>query len=96
MNSHIFHSNHRNKLGDCLNDEPQESLFHDDNMLPGSIYDADFQCDLLFPNMNVRACKTSEDIFCKSLYCKTKPTSCSSNGDPPADGTKCGVNMVSN
>lgn len=82
-----------NNLGECLNDEPQESLYKDRNMLPGTLYDAEYQCNLAFPGSKV--CGGDPEKFCAQILCQTSPTSCMSNGEPFADGTKCGVNKVS-
>lgn len=77
-----------NNLGGCLNDEPQETSYPIPNMLPGSIYDPDYQCNLIFPNST--HCPINMDKFCEKLYCKTGPETCRSNSEPPADGSKCG------
>lgn len=82
----------RNGLGNCLNDEPEESLFQATNMPPGSVYGSDFQCNLDFPGSTT--CKLDQVKLCEKLFCKTGAT-CHSKGEPPADGTKCGENMVS-
>ncbi|XP_072392013.1 A disintegrin and metalloproteinase with thrombospondin motifs 12-like [Diabrotica undecimpunctata] len=79
-----------NNLGDCLNDEPEVSIYSMRNALPGTIYDSDAQCDIMFPGSTT--CILEEEEFCATLYCKTEPGSCSSRGEPPADGTKCGNN----
>ncbi|XP_065156708.1 A disintegrin and metalloproteinase with thrombospondin motifs 12-like isoform X2 [Atheta coriaria] len=79
-----------NDLGECLNDEPEISLYKDNNMLPGTIYDAKYQCQMEFPGSSV--CKVSPEKFCDRLLCRTEPGTCMSNGEPPVDGTKCGEN----
>ncbi|XP_017779110.1 PREDICTED: A disintegrin and metalloproteinase with thrombospondin motifs 12-like, partial [Nicrophorus vespilloides] len=79
-----------NDLGECLNDEPQVSLFEDKNMLPGTIYDAKYQCQMEYPGSSV--CEGTPERFCRRLLCKTEPDRCKTNGEPPADGTKCGDN----
>lgn len=79
-------------LGECLNDEPSISLNSDTNMPPGALYDADYQCNAEYPGK--KACKQDPEKFCKRLMCQTDPETCSSHGDPPADGTKCGENKV--
>ncbi|KAF5270821.1 hypothetical protein FQA39_LY18869 [Lamprigera yunnana] len=81
-----------NNLGECLNDEPQESLYQETDMLPGTIYDAKYQCNMFFPGSE--PCHVSPEKFCKQLFCKVSPSSCTSNGEPPADGTKCGENKA--
>lgn len=82
----------RNNLGECLNDEPEISLYQMKNTLPGSVYDADSQCNMNFPNSTV--CIINDENFCEMLLCKTSPTTCMSKEEPPADGTKCGENKV--
>ncbi|KAJ8970173.1 hypothetical protein NQ317_016646, partial [Molorchus minor] len=79
-----------NGLGDCLNDEPQTSLYQYKNALPGTVYDALAQCELNYPGSTV--CLMNQDKFCESLLCQTSPASCMGNEEPPADGTKCGEN----
>ncbi|CAH1113494.1 unnamed protein product [Psylliodes chrysocephalus] len=79
-----------NNMGDCLNDEPEVSIYAYKAALPGTIYDPEQQCDLMFPGSSV--CMMDESKFCEMLLCKTTPTECTSNREPPADGTKCGSN----
>lgn len=64
-----------------------------ERMLPGAMYGADEQCKMMYP-ASTSACKATEDKFCKMLRCKNTPTTCISNGEPPADGTKCAENKV--
>lgn len=84
--------NSRNGLGDCLLDEPEVSLYKVADVLPGTVYDADQQCKILFPGSS--KCSTEADTFCEMLMCEVKPKSCMSDREPPADGTKCGENKV--
>lgn len=86
----------RSGLGECLEDVPEVSLFDEVNeMLPGAVYDADYQCDDEFPGM--KHCILEQSKICEMLYCKAQDgLSCVSNGEPPADGTKCGDKMVRN
>lgn len=77
-------------LDDCLSDRCTSGIHQFPNALPGTIYDGDTQCDMLFPNSSL--CATDEQNFCKTLMCQIDPESCISNGEPPADGTKCGPN----
>ncbi|CAH1118875.1 unnamed protein product [Phaedon cochleariae] len=79
-----------NNLGDCLNDEPEISLYSYRNALPGTIYDADAQCEIAYPGSTI--CVLDQEKFCEILLCKTSDDSCMSNDEPPADGTKCGSN----
>lgn len=80
-------------MGDCLNDEPEISLYQYKNALPGTIYDAEQQCNILYPDSKL--CSMDPDKFCEILMCQTEPKMCLSNEEPPADGTKCGQNKVS-
>lgn len=90
----VFFFFFRNHLGDCLTDEPADSVYKDIEMMPGSVYDTDTQCRFLFTNSTF--CEANPDKMCEKLFCKVTPTSCRSNGEPPADGTKCGENMWCN
>ncbi|XP_053976514.1 A disintegrin and metalloproteinase with thrombospondin motifs 7-like [Hylaeus volcanicus] len=76
-------------LGECLNDDPKNppEKFKYPNMLPGAMYGADFQCDMMFPGSVM--CQNSPS--CDVLWCKANST-CVSRGVPMADGTKCGEN----
>lgn len=87
----MFYKLKRSKLGECLIDEPKVSQYKMDEMLPGSIYDGNFQCRLLFNT--TKQCHVSENKACEKLYCeihKGGKKICRTNGDPPADGTSCG------
>ncbi|XP_076231370.1 A disintegrin and metalloproteinase with thrombospondin motifs 1 [Calliopsis andreniformis] len=82
-------------LGECLNDNPKKpsEKFTLPNMLPGAMYDANFQCSMIYPGS--RLCKNHLDELCKRMWCETNQTGiggCNSNGAPPAEGTKCGEN----
>ncbi|XP_034196359.2 A disintegrin and metalloproteinase with thrombospondin motifs 7 isoform X1 [Osmia lignaria lignaria] len=76
-------------LGECLNDDPKNppNKFAYPNMLPGAMYDADFQCRMMFPES--KHCPNSRLRVCDKLWCNTN-ASCYSRGAPMADGTKCG------
>ncbi|XP_043259689.1 A disintegrin and metalloproteinase with thrombospondin motifs 7-like [Colletes gigas] len=76
-------------LGECLNDDPKNppEKFKYPNMLPGAMYGAEFQCDMMIPGSVV--CPKSPD--CSLLWCQSN-SSCFSRGSPMADGTKCGEN----
>ncbi|CAD7087041.1 unnamed protein product [Hermetia illucens] len=76
-----------NNLGSCLSDEPHASSYKYDEILPGVMYDADYQCSLIFTNST--HCPVEPELFCDKLFCKVSPFKCQSNGQPPADGTKC-------
>ncbi|KAL3280841.1 hypothetical protein HHI36_004070 [Cryptolaemus montrouzieri] len=77
-------------LGECLNDEPQTSLYKQTNILPGVVYDAQAQCEITYPGSTYEI--YDPEKFCELTYCKTSPTSIQSTGHPYADGTKCGEN----
>ncbi|XP_076766964.1 A disintegrin and metalloproteinase with thrombospondin motifs 12 [Xylocopa sonorina] len=76
-------------LGECLNDDPRNppERFKYPHMLPGAMYDGDFQCRMTFPNSKL--CLQAEYQECGSLWCQVN-ASCLSQGVPMADGTKCG------
>ncbi|XP_076665038.1 A disintegrin and metalloproteinase with thrombospondin motifs 7-like [Andrena cerasifolii] len=80
-------------LGDCLNDNPKNpsEKLKLPNMLPGAMYDGDYQCNLVFPGSKV--CPTSK-ADCDRLWCTKDPpdTGCRTLGATVADGTKCGEN----
>ncbi|XP_066903707.1 A disintegrin and metalloproteinase with thrombospondin motifs 6 [Halyomorpha halys] len=72
----------------CLEDYPA-SEFKVTDILPGVMYDADYQCQqLLTPE--ARSCCVVGD--CQSLACDFEGTSCTNTGVMPAPGTSCGVN----
>ncbi|GJQ74293.1 hypothetical protein Trydic_g19190 [Trypoxylus dichotomus] len=80
-----------NDLGECLNDEPDVSLFQFSEMLPGAVYDVDYQCNWIMPGS--RKCRVELSDFCVMLVCgREGEGTCESDGNPPADGTKCGEN----
>ncbi|PSN50868.1 A disintegrin and metalloproteinase with thrombospondin motifs 12 [Blattella germanica] len=80
-------------FGDCLLDEPQNHNFEGIDMPPGAMYDANFQCQQIFNRLDIVFCDQGPRLNCEELYCKVKPNSCTSDRQPPADGTSCGVNM---
>ncbi|KAI4459047.1 adamts a disintegrin and metalloprotease with thrombospondin motifs protease [Holotrichia oblita] len=80
-----------NDLGECLNNEPESSLFQFLGMLPGAVYDVDYQCNWILPGS--RRCRVDLADFCTMLACgREGEGTCESDGNPPADGTKCGEN----
>ncbi|KAF5307128.1 hypothetical protein FQR65_LT07112 [Abscondita terminalis] len=81
-----------NNLGECLNNQPQDSIYKETGMLPGAMYDGKYQCNMIFPGSDL--CSVSPQKFCKQLMCQDSPTSCVTNTEPPADGTRCGENKV--
>ncbi|KAK9869843.1 hypothetical protein WA026_003569 [Henosepilachna vigintioctopunctata] len=78
-------------LGECLNDEPQSSIYKQTDVLPGVVYGAKEQCEIAFPGTTYQ--NYDPDKFCEMAYCKISPTKISSTGHPYVDGTKCGENM---
>lgn len=79
------------KLGECMNDEPIERAYKfDESLLPGTIYDADFQCRMLFGE-NVKVCQWNVETICERLICQIGDK-CRTNGEQAADGTSCGSN----
>ncbi|KAK0077615.1 hypothetical protein PV326_009942, partial [Microctonus aethiopoides] len=90
--SRTFISNLLNSdLGDCLINNPKNppAKFQYPNMLPGAMYDSDFQCRMMEPN--TVTCDLGGTVNCETLWCRTK-RNCISNDSPPAEGTKCGEN----
>lgn len=77
-------------LGECLNDEPQVSLYKQTNVLPGVVYDAQAQCEIVFPGSKTE--NFDPENFCKIMFCATTPDAVQSLGAPYVDGTKCGEN----
>ncbi|XP_063991205.1 A disintegrin and metalloproteinase with thrombospondin motifs 12-like [Diachasmimorpha longicaudata] len=78
-------------LGECLNNDPRNppAKYKLPNMLPGAMYDADFQCNLQEKGSVI--CPRGQELACEQLWCKNG-TKCFSNNAPPAEGTKCGEN----
>ncbi|KAK0073476.1 hypothetical protein PV326_013373, partial [Microctonus aethiopoides] len=75
-------------LGDCLINDPtnRPTNYQYPNMLPGAMYDSDFQCYMLTPT----------SVTCDSsgkLWCRVGMRQCFSDDLPPADGTRCGPNQ---
>lgn len=90
--SNIFLNNFfDNNLGECLSNEPKETPYKLDELLPGSVYDATYQCDLYIKNS--KPCPWKKDAMCERLFCTRNETDCYTNGNPPADGTECGSNQ---
>lgn len=82
-------------MGECLNDEPKESPFKFNEVLPGTVYDANYQCGLLYPNSTL--CTANGEKMCDKLFCEVVVNGkkrCRSNGEPPVDGTKCAHDKV--
>ena len=80
-----------NNLGECLSNEPKETPYKLDELLPGTVYDAAYQCDMYIKNS--KPCSWKKDAMCDRLFCVKNGTNCYTNGNPPADGTECGSGM---
>ena len=77
------------KLGECLNDEPPDSPYKlDDSLLPGTIYDGNFQCRMSF-DKDSKVCQSGLQNICEKLWCENGKK-CSYKGAVAADGTSCG------
>ncbi|XP_044750443.1 A disintegrin and metalloproteinase with thrombospondin motifs 12-like [Coccinella septempunctata] len=77
-------------LGECLNDEPQKSIYKQTEILPGVVYDAQAQCEMMYPGSKYET--YDPENFCELVYCKTSPTVIQTTGHSYVDGTKCGEN----
>ncbi|XP_033312018.1 A disintegrin and metalloproteinase with thrombospondin motifs 12-like [Bombus bifarius] len=82
-------------LGECLTDDPRNppEKFKYPDMLPGAMYDGNFQCDMNFPGSKICPGDTGRDAMCEMLWCEGKNGSCFSRGSPMAEGSKCGENL---
>uniref|UniRef100_A0A1B6CIH1 Peptidase M12B domain-containing protein n=1 Tax=Clastoptera arizonana TaxID=38151 RepID=A0A1B6CIH1_9HEMI len=84
--THLFD----NQLGECLLDEPKDHNYPLPDMPSGAVYGADEQCKFIFGNDYISA-DVGGGKFCEQLWCKVpSDTNAITNGDPAADGTKCG------
>ncbi|KAK0181581.1 hypothetical protein PV327_003854 [Microctonus hyperodae] len=79
------------ELGDCLMNDPKNpsEKFQYPNMLPGAMYDSDFQCSMMEPK--AVTCLIGGNFDCTMLWCRMGMT-CMTEDTPPAEGTKCGEN----
>ncbi|XP_054899736.1 A disintegrin and metalloproteinase with thrombospondin motifs 15a [Poeciliopsis prolifica] len=80
--------------GDCLLDQPQKTLVLPD-VLPGSSYDLDRQCELAFGEGS-KPCPFLQPP-CSRLWCTGKSSGhlvCMTRHFPWADGTRCGDGQV--
>lgn len=80
-----------NGLGDCLLDEPQDHDFKLPQMLPGVIYDREWQCTDYYGPTN-KPCNLGPERSCKHLSCAPSGFGRCKTKGPPADGTSCGTN----
>ncbi|XP_011305247.1 A disintegrin and metalloproteinase with thrombospondin motifs 12-like [Fopius arisanus] len=78
-------------LGECLNNDPRNppAKYKLPDMLPGAMYDANFQCSL--DEKTSVLCERGQGLNCEQLWCKNG-TTCFSRNAPPAEGTKCAEN----
>uniref|UniRef100_A0A8C1TET6 Peptidase M12B domain-containing protein n=1 Tax=Cyprinus carpio TaxID=7962 RepID=A0A8C1TET6_CYPCA len=79
--------------GECLLDEPSGRTYNLPNQLPGQLYNANRQCELIFgPGSQV--CPFMKQ--CKRLWCTSAEgdhKGCRTQHMPHADGTECGYGM---
>ncbi|XP_034983887.2 A disintegrin and metalloproteinase with thrombospondin motifs 20 isoform X1 [Zootoca vivipara] len=79
--------------GDCLLDKPNGRIYDFQSQLPGSLYDVNKQCELMFgPGSQV--CPYMKQ--CKRLWCTSAEgihKGCRTQHMPLADGTECGLGM---
>ncbi|XP_042608722.1 A disintegrin and metalloproteinase with thrombospondin motifs 20-like [Cyprinus carpio] len=79
--------------GECLLDEPLVRMYNLPSQLPGQLYNANRQCELMFgPGSQV--CPFMKQ--CKRLWCtsaKGDHKGCHTQHMPHADGTECGYGM---
>uniref|UniRef100_A0A3B3X902 Peptidase M12B domain-containing protein n=1 Tax=Poecilia mexicana TaxID=48701 RepID=A0A3B3X902_9TELE len=80
--------------GECLLDEPVGRTYELPTLLPGQIYNANKQCELMFgPGSQI--CPYMKQ--CKRLWCTSAEgdhKGCRTQHMPLADGTECGHGMV--
>ncbi|XP_032660482.1 A disintegrin and metalloproteinase with thrombospondin motifs 20 isoform X2 [Chelonoidis abingdonii] len=79
--------------GECLLDKPNGRIYDLSSQLPGSMYDVNKQCELMFgPGSQV--CPYLKQ--CKRLWCTSAEgihKGCRTQHMPLADGTECGLGM---
>uniref|UniRef100_A0A670JF10 ADAM metallopeptidase with thrombospondin type 1 motif 20 n=1 Tax=Podarcis muralis TaxID=64176 RepID=A0A670JF10_PODMU len=79
--------------GECLLDKPNGRIYDFQSQLPGSLYDVNKQCELMFgPGSQV--CPYMKQ--CKRLWCTSAEgihKGCRTQHMPLADGTECGHGM---
>ncbi|GJQ74295.1 hypothetical protein Trydic_g19191 [Trypoxylus dichotomus] len=77
-------------FGKCMYDTPTEHSFAPVDILPGVIYDGNFQCKELF-GPNSALCMTG--IECDNLICYIEDKGCVETHTGVAPGTSCGEKM---
>ncbi|KAK0072882.1 hypothetical protein PV325_010650, partial [Microctonus aethiopoides] len=77
--------------GDCLINDPKDPplKYQYPNMLPGAMYNSDFQCRMMEPD--TVTCDIEKLVGCEELWCILGKR-CITNDSPPAEGTTCGEN----
>ncbi|EMP33955.1 A disintegrin and metalloproteinase with thrombospondin motifs 20 [Chelonia mydas] len=84
---------HVTGYGECLLDKPSGRIYDLSSQLPGSMYDVNKQCELMFgPGSQV--CPYLKQ--CKRLWCTSAEgihKGCRTQHMPLADGTECGLGM---
>ncbi|XP_055488817.1 A disintegrin and metalloproteinase with thrombospondin motifs 19-like [Leucoraja erinacea] len=81
----------RSKVSNCLLHTDPQSLNSVmlSSKLPGMIYTADEQCQILF-GPTATFCKEMQHVICTGLWCKLEgEQECKTKLDPPLDGTEC-------
>uniref|UniRef100_A0A8C6NFY1 Uncharacterized protein n=1 Tax=Melopsittacus undulatus TaxID=13146 RepID=A0A8C6NFY1_MELUD len=79
--------------GECLLDKPSGRIYDLSSQLPGSVYDVNKQCELMF-GLGSQVCPYLKQ--CKRLWCTSTEgvhKGCRTQHMPLADGTVCGVGM---
>nr|XP_027312792.1 A disintegrin and metalloproteinase with thrombospondin motifs 20 isoform X5 [Anas platyrhynchos] len=79
--------------GECLLDKPSGRIYDLSSQLPGSMYDVNKQCELMF-GLGSQVCPYLKQ--CKRLWCTSTEgvhKGCRTQHMPLADGTVCGVGM---
>uniref|UniRef100_A0A8C7EAU5 ADAM metallopeptidase with thrombospondin type 1 motif 20 n=1 Tax=Nothoprocta perdicaria TaxID=30464 RepID=A0A8C7EAU5_NOTPE len=79
--------------GECLLDKPSGRIYDLSSQLPGSMYDVNKQCELMF-GLGSQVCPYLKQ--CKRLWCTSTEgvhKGCRTQHMPLADGTACGVGM---
>ncbi|XP_013416242.1 A disintegrin and metalloproteinase with thrombospondin motifs 16-like [Lingula anatina] len=72
-------------------EDPEQYAAHTKH-LPGQLYNADEQCQMLYGS-DSRMCRPLGDSeYCKYLLCSTVGNACIHKYKPPADGTECDEN----
>ncbi|XP_072015910.1 A disintegrin and metalloproteinase with thrombospondin motifs 17-like isoform X2 [Amphiura filiformis] len=89
----------RSSNADCLKNQSSEPLFnlvHPSPDLPGYLYDADFQCRVLYGSKARDCSEWIGEKKCGELRCFPAGSSkkCETEKRPPLDGTTCGPNAI--